>query len=477
MENNNTQKEENKTLQSDQKEFNYKKYQTTQNFQYKHMIDYSKRILTKNMASITKFYSRDRMFLEVSNSPKIKNVLKLVKNKNKGKKEETVEKEKVINQLILTKKDMDKINTDLKEYKDFYHKLQESNMTFKVIIEKILRIENVDNDDDSFEYRLLSDKKTDKKLDPFKRQIINYEKSIEKQEKILAETKREKKTNDFYELNQLLKEKNYELENSIEQNKKLQIKKHKKEEDINYYYNTIINLIEENNKMNESIKTHENNINNFENEIYNLENEKEQLIKKLSTLIEESINVELANEKKKDLSKIFSDRYVKMQDTKKEKEKYENDLENILNKMDNMKKTIEKNKNKINLLNYDNEEMENDIYIMQAENDKLKEKFKLDQKYKSNLKNYIKEKKSIEENSKNKSKTEEVKEDENTNTLFLTIPKNTVKKQENNLSQEIEKLKKELEEKKKKNDAMEKELQKLKNEYDSLKNTNIQNNS
>ena len=162
MENINVEKEENKTLPTNQKEINYKKYQTTQNFQYKHMIDYSKRILTKNMASITKFYSRDRMFLEVSNSPKIKNVLKLVKNKNKGKKEETVEKEKVINQLILTKKDMDKINTDLKEYKDFYHKLQESNMTFKVIIEKILRIKNLDNDDDSFEYRLLSDKKTDK---------------------------------------------------------------------------------------------------------------------------------------------------------------------------------------------------------------------------------------------------------------------------------------------------------------------------
>jgi hypothetical protein len=159
MEKNNIQKEENKTIQTNQKEYNYKKYQTTQNFQYKNMIDYSKRIQTKNMASITKFYSRDRMLLEVSNSPKIQNVVKLVKNKNKGKKEETVEKEKVINQLILTKKDMDKINNDLKEYKDFYHKLQESNMTFKVIIEKILRIKNVDNDDDSFEYRLLSDKK------------------------------------------------------------------------------------------------------------------------------------------------------------------------------------------------------------------------------------------------------------------------------------------------------------------------------
>ena len=476
MEKNNIKKEENKTIQPNQKEYNYKKYQTTQNFQYKNMIDYSKRIQTKNMASITKFYSRDRMLLEVSNSPKIQNMVKLVKNKNKGKKEETVEKEKVINQLILTQKDMDKINNDLKEYKDFYHKLQESNMTFKVIIEKILRIKNVDNDDDSFEYRLLSDKKKDKKLDPFKRQIINYEKSIEKQEKILAETKRDKKTNDFYELNQLLKEKNYELENSITQNKKLQIKRHKKEEDINYYYYTILDLIEENNKMDESIKTYENNINKYENEIYNLENEKEQLIKKLSTLIEESINVELVNEKKKDLSKIFSERYERMKDTKKEKEKYENDLDNILNKIDNMKKTIEKNKNKINLLNHDNEEMENDIYIMQAENDKLKEKFKLDQKYKSNLKTYIKEKKSMEENSKNKSKTEEAKEEENNNTLFLTIPKNTVKKQDNNSLQELEKLKKELEEKKKENDIKEKELQKLKNEYNSLNNANIQTN-
>ena len=476
MEKNYTEKEEFKTIQSNTTESNYnKKLYTTQNFQFKNRTDYSKRVQMNNMAAITKFYSRDRMLLENSNSPRIKNIVN--SKRNKKKKVETVEKERLINQLILTQKDMDKINNELKEYKDFYHKLQESNMTFKVIIEKILKIKNSENVEDSFEFSSLSNKKKDKKLDAFKRQIIEYEKSIEKQEKILAVTKRDKKTNDFYEKNQLLKEKNFELENSISKNKKLQIKKHKTEEDINYYYNTIQDLMEDNNKMKEVIKINEKNWDNYENQINNLENEKEQLVKKLSTLVEESINVELINEKQKELSKIFSDKYERMKDIRKEKETSANEMLNILNKMENTKKVIEKNNNKINILNYDNEEMENDIYIMQAENDRLKEKYKLDQKYKSDLKDYIKEKKSNEEITKNKSKSEEIMEEEKKDNLFLTIPKNTIKKEENNLLQEIEKLQKELEEKKKENDIKEKELEKIKNEYENLKKPDIQNNS
>ena len=476
MEKNYTEKEEYKTIQSNQTESNFKKnLYTTQNFQFKNRKDYSKRVQTKNMAAITKFYSRDRMLLETPNSPKIKINLNL--KKNKKKKGETVEKEKLINQLILTKIDMDKIDNELKEFKEFYHKLQESNLTFKVIIEKILKIKNTQNDEDNFEFSVLSNKKKDKKLEAFKRQIIDYEKSIEKQEKVLAETKKDKKTNDFYELNQLLQEKNSELENSITKNKKMQIKKHKTEEDINYYYNTIQDLMEENTKMKETIKINQKKQDNFENDIYNLENEKEQLVNKLSILVEESINVELINEKQKDLSKIYSEKYERMKNIRKEKEKSENDMTNILNKMDNIKKVIEKNNNKIKLLNYGNEEMENDIYIVQAEYDKLKEKYKLDQKYKSNLKNYIKEKKSNEEISKNKLKFEEIKDEEDKENLFLTIPQSSIKKQDKNLLQEVEKLQKELEEKKKENELKEKEMERLKNEYESLKNTDTQNNS
>ena len=131
-------KEEYKTIQPSPTEYIYdKKSYTIQDFQFKNRLDYSKRVNTKNMATINKFFSRDRMLLEFSNSPKLNKILNLKYNKTKKKKERTVEKEKLIAQLIISKKDLDKINNELKEYKDFYHKLQESNMTFKVIIQKI----------------------------------------------------------------------------------------------------------------------------------------------------------------------------------------------------------------------------------------------------------------------------------------------------------------------------------------------------
>ena len=68
-------------------------------------------------------------------------------------------------------------------------------------------------------------KKTKMKKTQVKKQIINYEKIIEKQEKKLTEVKKEKKTNDFYEKNNLIDDKNRELEDLVSKNKKLQMKK------------------------------------------------------------------------------------------------------------------------------------------------------------------------------------------------------------------------------------------------------------
>ncbi len=476
MEKKYSSKEEYKTMQlSITESNNNKQYYNTQDFQFKNRLEYSKRVQTKNMTTINKFFSRDRMLLEIPKSPKIKNIFKINynKNKKKKKKEGTVEKEKLITQLIISKKDMDKINNEFKEYKDFYHKLEESNMTFKVIMEKILKIRYSDNDENNNEYKIISNKKKDKKLDPFKKQISEYEKDIEIQEKLLFEAKRDKKIKDFYELNQSLKEINNKLENLILKYKNLQITNHKKQEEINYYYNEIINLREESYKMKEKIKLNEKLKNNLDDEIYKIEDEKDQIVKNLNSLIEESINVEVNNENKKNESKKFSKEYEKIQDIKKEKEKDENELFNITNKIDNMKKTIEKNNNKINLLNYDNDEMENDIYIMQSENDKLNEKFKLEQK----IKNYEKEIKLIkQEIEKNKSKPEE-KKNENKEAFFLTIPEDKDKIEKNILLQKIEALQNELEEKKKENDSKQKELEKIKEEYNSLKNIEIKNNS
>jgi len=475
MEKNYTEKEEFKTIQSNQTELNlgpnpYK----TQTYLFKNKIDYSKKINTKNMATITKFFSKDKMLLETSLYRHDYNISNKIQKKNK--KFDTVEKEKILNQIILSKKDLDKINNDLKEYKKFYHQLQETNLTFKVIIERLLKINQLDNSLDDIEYTISENKKLEKKLSPFKKQLINYEKSIERQERILTETKKEKKINNFYEINNLLDEKNQELENLISQNKKLQMSKHAKYEQINYYYNTIQDLRDNYTKMDGHLKINEKKLNNCDDEIYNLETEKEQIIKKLNVIIEESVNIDLSNEhKKKELNSIKK-KYERQKNIEKNKEKDENELINILNKIENMKKIIEKNNNKINMINYDNDEMENDIYIMQAENDKLIDKYKQAQKEINTLNKYEKEIILIKEQiTKIKEKKNEIKIDNSANnddTFFVTLQKDVPKEEkidENSIIiEDVEKLKNELEEKQKEKALKEKELEEIKNEYNSL---------
>ena len=475
MEKNYTEKEEFKTIQSNQTELNFgpNPYKTQTNL-FKNKIDYSKKINTKNMATITKFFSKDKMLLETSLYRHDYNISNKIQKKNK--KFDTVEKEKVLNQIILSKKDLDKINNDLKEYKKFYHQLQETNLTFKVIIERLLKINQLDNSLDNIEYTISENKKLEKKLSPFKKQLINYEKSIERQERILTETKKEKKINNFYEINNLLDEKNQELENLISQNKKLQMSKHAKYEQINYYYNTIQDLRDNYNKMDGHLKINEKKLNNCDDEIYDLETEKEQIIKKLNVIIEESVNIDLSNEhKKKELNSIKK-KYERQKNIEKNKEKDENELINILNKIENMKKIIEKNNNKINMINYDNDEMENDIYIMQAENDKLIDKYKQGQKEINTLNKYEKEIKLIKEQiTKIKEKKNEIKIDNSANnddTFFVTLQKDVPKEEkidENSIIiEDVEKLKNELEEKQKEKALKEKELEEIKNEYNSL---------
>ena len=79
-----TEKEELKTMKSNRTETNFNKnFYLIRNFQYKNRKNYSKKINTKNMTNITKFFSRDRILLETSNSTK--NIIKLGNKKNKKK--------------------------------------------------------------------------------------------------------------------------------------------------------------------------------------------------------------------------------------------------------------------------------------------------------------------------------------------------------------------------------------------------------
>ena len=467
-----SKKEEQKSIPSIYVDTNNKNnLHTTNNTLYKTRQTYSKRINTNNMKKLKKIFSRDRILLEVANDPGYKNLKTLNKKNNDNINENITEKEKIINHILISEKEIDKINNELKQYQDFYNQLQETNLTFKAIIEKILSKQNQEKYDDNITDIISYDKEY--MLNAFKRQIEDYEKDIEKQNKILAETKNEKKINNFLEINKLLDEKNQELENLISKNKKLQISKKKKEEVINYYYHNIQDIKVNSIKIKDNIKLNEKNKENIEKQIDDLESEKEQIFKKLNTLVEESINVELESTRKKEELNSLTNKYNKYEKILKQKEKNETLMDNILNKINNIKKAIEKNSLKINRLNYDNDEMENDIYILQAESDKLNEKIKPKQKIKNDTKINEKEKFFITEEIKNNENADKIKEEnKEINKDLKNIDNNNINKENDNnsneLLNEIEELKKTLEKKKNENNNIVHELEEIKTQYNDM---------
>ena len=84
MEKNYTEKEEFKTIQSNRTESNFQTnpYQT-QTYQFKNRIDYSKKINTKNMETITKFFAKDKMLIETSVYRHDYNILNILKKRKK----------------------------------------------------------------------------------------------------------------------------------------------------------------------------------------------------------------------------------------------------------------------------------------------------------------------------------------------------------------------------------------------------------
>ena len=131
------------------------------------------------------------------------------------------EKENVISQLLSEKNEKNKKKKELNDLRKKYKKLKDNNLTYKVKIEKILNIEDDGVEDDEMNnndiYKEI--KKINKKdkgvINALKRQILDYDKSIEEKNKILEETKKEERINNFININKLINEKNRELESLV----------------------------------------------------------------------------------------------------------------------------------------------------------------------------------------------------------------------------------------------------------------------
>ena len=229
-------------LKEDQKNNNHietiikKKSNSIDKINIKNRLEYSKRLQRKHFINIHKLFSKEKKYSITNGRDSLFPIFNINMSKNNSirlkqtgnsyistiPKEDQIEKEKIITQIFRIEDEINKKDEELNEYKDFYKQLQDNNLTFKAIIERLLNIEEgipVNNEN----IKEINKKKVDdKKINRLKLQIINYDKDIEEKEKFLDKTKNKKKINNFININKLLNEKNRELENLVLGSQKLQ---------------------------------------------------------------------------------------------------------------------------------------------------------------------------------------------------------------------------------------------------------------
>ena len=500
-------------LKEDQKnnqiEPNFKKKSNSiDKINIKNKLEYSKKLQRKHLINIQKLFSKEK------NNPSYGNISKIplfnlnisknnsIRLRDSGpsyiytlQRDDQFEKEKIINQIFIIEDEINKKNEEIEEHRKFYKKLEEHNLTFKAIIERILNIEddgeidkekitkntsnikNISNGDiekntknESKTKDLNSQKNLAKiKINRLKLQVKSYEKNIVEKEKFLDQTKNKKKIGAFINFNKLLNEKNKELEDLVNGGQKLQLSQHEMDRKVEFYFAAIKSYREDHNKLQDKLKINEKELCYNKNEIKKYENDIVDCYIKIEKLENEFKIIEDNNNKKKEEIEKIKEEYENLMDIKKEKEIIEKDLENFQYKVYTIKKAIEKNNRNIIRIKYENEEYLNDISILKVENERLNEKVKETHKSKLNLKTFEKEiKKTKEETNKNKAKFEKIlnKEKEDKERIKKEIEE--FEKAKAGLINKINELTKELKEKTEENSIKEEELIKANEEYNNV---------
>ena len=483
-------------LKEDQKnnqtELNYKKKSNSiDRINLRNKLEYSKKLQSKHLINIHKLFSkeknsisrgRDSQFPIFNINISKNNSIWLKQSGNSYiytiQKEDEIEKEKIISQKFRIEDEINQKDEELKEYRDFYNQLQEHNLTFKAIIERLLNIEedsSINNENNKVEK--IKNKPNGTKINRLKLQIINYDKDIEKKDKFLDKTKNKKKYNNFININKLLNDKNRELEDLVSKGKIYQYSQHDIDTKIDFYFSSIKSYRENYNKLKDKLKINEKELKLSENEIKQSKQEIEEYYNKIYNLEEELKIVENNNNNKKEEIDKIKEEYDNKKEIEKEKEIIDKDLENINNKVYNIKKIMEKNNRNIIRIKYENEELQNDISILKVESNILNEKAKQNQKGKQNLKNYEKEIKQMkEEINKNKLIYKNIlnKEKEDKEKIKKEIEE--FEKAKIGLINKINELTKELHEKTEVNNIKEEELTKANQEYNNIMNEKKSNN-
>ena len=276
-----------------------------------------------------------------------------------------------------------------------------------------------------------------------KREISDYDKSIESTSKFIETKKNDKKVGIFLSLNSFIDNKNKTLEELNSKRNNLSDILNNDNQKISLIILKTKKMIDEHKKAEKSINQNKTISDNYTRDKEYLTREKEILINEIKNAENEKNNVMKTNEEKEEERKKLENELKKDEDIYNEKTKNERELHDIINKEISIKKTIGKNELNINKLKNNIKDNENKIQNYIKTNKLLKDYINITQQIKD-------------------LKKKETKITENNQEISKEI-----------LSNKLKKLSDELTEKNEVFDRLKKELIELQKEYDTkLKNIN-----
>ena len=276
-----------------------------------------------------------------------------------------------------------------------------------------------------------------------KREISDYDKSIESTSKFIETKKNDKKVGIFLSLNSFIDNKNKTLEELNSKRNNLSDILNNDNQKISLIILKTKKMIDEHKKAEKSINTNKTISDNYTRDKEYLTREKEILINEIKNAENEKNNVMKTNEEKEEERKKLENELKKDEDICNEKTKIERELHDIINKEISIKKTIGKNELNINKLKNNIKDNENKIQNYIKTNKLLTDYINITQQIKD-------------------LKKKETKITENNQEISKEI-----------LSNKLKKLSDELTEKNEVFDRLKKELIELQKEYDTkLKNIN-----
>ena len=276
-----------------------------------------------------------------------------------------------------------------------------------------------------------------------KREISDYDKSIESTSKFIETKKNDKKVGIFLSLNSFIDNKNKTLEELNSKRNNLSDILNNDNQKISLIILKTKKMIDEHKKAEKSINQNKTISDNYTRDKEYLTREKEILINEIKNAENEKSNVMKTNEEKEEERKKLENELKKDEDIYNEKTKSEKELHDIINKEISIKKTIGKNELNINKLKNNIKDNENKIQNYIKTNKLLTDYINITQQIKD-------------------LKKKETKITENNQEISKEI-----------LSNKLKKLSDELTEKNEVFDRLKKELIELQKEYDTkLKNIN-----